>query len=30
MPMRAMAMEAKVAQDVPVESGTQELTYTVS
>ncbi|HET7435127.1 MAG TPA: SIMPL domain-containing protein [Thermoanaerobaculia bacterium] len=30
-PMRAMAMEAKaVAQDVPVEAGTQEMTYTVS
>jgi uncharacterized protein YggE len=28
---RAMAMEAKaVSQDVPVESGTEELTYTVS
>jgi len=30
MPMRAMAMEAKVAQDVPVEAGTQELTFLVT
>lgn len=31
MPMqRAMAMEARVAGDVPVESGTQELTYNVT
>jgi uncharacterized protein YggE len=30
MPMRAMAMEAKVAQDVPVEAGTQELTFMVT
>ena len=30
MPMRAMAMEARVAQDVPVQAGTQELTFTVS
>jgi len=30
MPMRAMAMEAKVAQDVPVEAGTQELTFNVT
>ena len=28
--VRAMAMEAKVAQDVPVEAGTEELSYTVS
>jgi uncharacterized protein len=30
MPMRAMAMEAKVSQDVPVEAGTQELTFAVT
>lgn len=30
MPMRAMAMEAKVAPDVPVESGSTELTFTVT
>lgn len=30
MPQRAMAMEAKIAQDVPVEAGTQEMSYTVS
>lgn len=30
MPMRAMAMEAKVAQDVPVEAGSQELTFSVT
>jgi len=30
MPMRTMAMEAKVAQDVPVEAGTQELTFIVT
>lgn len=28
--MRAMAMESKVAQDVPVEAGTEELSFTVS
>lgn len=28
--MRAMAMEAQVAADVPIESGTQELTFTIS
>ena len=28
--MRTMAMEAKVASDVPVESGTNELSYTIS
>jgi uncharacterized protein YggE len=27
---RAMAMEARVEQDVPVEAGTQEMSYTVS
>jgi uncharacterized protein YggE len=27
---RAMAMEARVAQDVPVEAGTQEVSYTVT
>lgn len=29
-PMRAMAMEAKAAQDVPVEAGTQELSFTIT
>jgi uncharacterized protein len=29
-PVRAMAMESRAAADVPVESGTQEQTYTVS
>jgi len=29
-PMKAMAMEARAAQDVPVEAGTQELTFTVT
>jgi uncharacterized protein len=28
--VRAMAMEARVGQDVPVEAGTEELSYTVS
>lgn len=28
--MRAMAMEARVSQDVPVEAGTEELSFTVS
>lgn len=30
MPMRAMAMEAKASQDVPVEPGSQELTFTIT
>lgn len=30
MPMQRMAMEARVGSDVPVESGTQELSYTVT
>lgn len=30
MPVRAMAMEAKVGSDVPVEAGTQENMYSVS
>lgn len=30
MPMRGMAMEAKMAPDVPVEAGTSELTFVVS
>src|SRR6185503_10040001 len=29
-PVRAMAMEAKAAQDVPVEAGTQELSFTIT
>jgi len=29
-PVRAMAMEARASADVPIESGTQEQTYTVS
>lgn len=30
MPMRAMAMEAKIGSDVPVEAGTEQLTFTVT